>query len=380
MLDPFIDIIELYGQGNIPRFPEQKVIDVSSTLTNIFKNEAMLLELTGDIVVVGDLHGHLKDLMQILSRFGLPPERKYLFLGDYVDRGEFCLETLLMLYLMKIVYPQNVFLIRGNHEFLSISSHCGFKDEVIHTYGSDKVFNVIEESFSQMPIAALVNDDTLCVHGGIGPRLKLLTQISSIPRPITELYGGIADYLLWSDPSEEIQTFRASSRGNGVEFGEEVLGKFLEENSLRMLVRAHQSISTGVEYIFDAKLITVFSASNYCNQMMNPCGALILHSDHTEEPIVLESLPYTLRADALFKECLFDISPKLSKSHNLLIPKGISQQRSTENIGFVKINEKKPIPPSQPYAPKRRFTINAKGAPSFIQRHVYKRPSDLPLG
>ncbi len=154
---------------------------------NFFLEEPTVVRVASPVVIVGDLHGHVLDLIRILQYSGHPPKTKYLFLGDTIDRGEFSLETIILILLFKIVYPNDITLIRGNHEFSQLCNHSGFGEEVRATYYEPLALSNFFTVFSVIPLAAVIDDSTLCIHGGIGPDIHSLQDIEKISRPIFDL-------------------------------------------------------------------------------------------------------------------------------------------------------------------------------------------------
>jgi diadenosine tetraphosphatase ApaH/serine/threonine PP2A family protein phosphatase len=201
--------------------------------------EPVLLNLTGDFITVGDLHGNVDDLLQILGNFGYPPARSYLFLGDYVDRGSNSIEVLLLLYSLKILFPNHIYLLRGNHEFKAICNKYGFSEECETFFETKKTYNRFCKSFCEMPIAAVMNDRVFCVHGGLSPKIDKLSEIMEIAKPLHDLKASAAQDLLWSDPSNECSGFEKSERGMGFRFDSEVTANFVSRNRLTMMIRAH---------------------------------------------------------------------------------------------------------------------------------------------
>jgi protein phosphatase len=247
--------------------------------TDIFSRESVLLELDEDLVVVGDLHGHILDLFRILTEFGMPPTINYLFLGDLVDRGQFSTETAVLILTLKVLWPASVFLIRGNHEFREMWESGGFTAELQALYPNDDAASEFEKVFSVLPVAALLRGTILCAHGGIGPHFTSVQAIKGLQRPILDFEGNMLRELLWSDPSPAVQDFQPSIRGLGVLFGHRVLANFLWENGLTILVRAHECVDQGCLAQFDGLVVTVFSASAYCNQSRNQAGALLVRGE-----------------------------------------------------------------------------------------------------
>ena len=265
---------------NFPILNMNDIQNICLSSTEIFKNEQSLLKISSPCIIVGDIHGQILDLFRIINDFGLPITRKYLFLGDLIDRGEFSIETVLIVLLMKIIWPNNVFLIRGNHEFRFLSSQGGFLDQIIDLYYGDELYEYFMNTFSYIPFSCLIDGTILCVHGGIGPSLKTISQLESIPRPILNYCNEIVDSLIWSDPTNEILFYEQSTRGTGFLYGIIALTDFLKSNNLTKLIRGHECINEGCKIMFNEQLYTVFSASNYCNIIQNQSAVLeIINKD-----------------------------------------------------------------------------------------------------
>ena len=206
---------------------------------------------------------------------GYPPEKNYLFLGDYVDRGKQSIETICILFAYKIKYPENFFLLRGNHECSSVNRVYGFFDECKRRY-SIKLWKAFIDVFNCLPIAAIIDDSIFCCHGGLSPELIFISQIKNILRP-TDVpdYGMLCD-ILWSDPDENIEDFfGVNERGISVTFSKKLLEQFLRDNNIDMIIRAHQVVEEGYEFFGNKKCVTVFSAPNYFG-MFDNSGAMIV--------------------------------------------------------------------------------------------------------
>jgi len=252
---------------------ENEIKYLIQTSKEIFMNQPTFLELESPISVCGDTHGQYPDLLKLFEAGGYPPETNYLFLGDYVDRGKYSLETICLLLAYKIKYEENFFLLRGNHECASINRIYGFYDECKKRYNL-KIWKNFIDVFNCLPIAASIDDKILLMHGGLSPELKNVEQLKKIMRPTDVPEEGLLCDLLWSDPDMNCDGWGPNDRGVSVVFNEEVLKKFLEKNDLDLICRAHQVVEDGYEFFGDRELVTVFSAPNYCGEFDN-AGAMM---------------------------------------------------------------------------------------------------------
>jgi len=213
---------------------------------------------------------------------GKVPNKKYLFLGDYVDRGANSVLVITLLVCLKIRYPANITLLRGNHECRRISSVYGFFAECASKYGGKAgpdAWMYFTDMFDYLPIAALINKKVLAIHGGLSPGIASLDQIRVLDR-FTELAKSSSlQHLMWSDPTEHHRGFYKSDRGNGFLFGVDIVNFFLKANDLKMLVRSHQLCKDGYLAQFNDKVLTVWSAPNYCYRMGNKASVLTIDED-----------------------------------------------------------------------------------------------------
>eukprot|EP00327_Prymnesium_parvum_P038387 CAMPEP_0195615806 /NCGR_PEP_ID=MMETSP0815-20121206/12682_1 /TAXON_ID=97485 /ORGANISM="Prymnesium parvum, Strain Texoma1" /LENGTH=385 /DNA_ID=CAMNT_0040756173 /DNA_START=14 /DNA_END=1171 /DNA_ORIENTATION=- len=252
---------------------ETEIRDLCTSARDIFMNQPVLLELEAPIKICGDLHGQYFDLLRLFEYGGFPPASNYLFLGDYVDRGKQSLETICLLLAYKIKYPENFFLLRGNHECASINRIYGFYDECKRRY-SIKLWKTFTDCFNCLPVSAVVDEKILCMHGGLSPDLRQLSQISRITRPTDVPDQGLLCDLLWSDPDKDVTGWGDNDRGVSYTFGADVVRKFLDEQDLDLVCRAHQVVEDGYEFFAQRQLVTVFSAPNYCGEFDN-AGAMM---------------------------------------------------------------------------------------------------------
>ena len=246
----------------------------------IIKEQKMLVELEAPLHVCGDIHGQYYDLLRIFEHCGYPDDYNYLFLGDYVDRGKQSLETVCLLLCYKIKYPEKVTLLRGNHESSVTNRIYGFYDECKRRY-SIKLWKAFTDLFNYLPVAALIDDKILCMHGGLSPDLKNLQNIQDISRPTEIPDTGLLCDLLWSDPDKEAVEYDENDRGVSVIFGEKVVMDFNKKNDLDLIIRAHKVVDDGYEFFANRQLITIFSAPNYCGEFDNSAGIMIIDDSLT---------------------------------------------------------------------------------------------------
>jgi serine/threonine-protein phosphatase PP1 catalytic subunit len=246
----------------------------------IIKNQPVFIELDGPINICGDVHGQFYDLLRLFNYGGEPPKANYLFLGDYVDRGKQSLETICLLLCYKIKYPDKVTLLRGNHESSVTNRIYGFYDECKRRYNV-KLWKSFTELFNFLPVAALIDDKILCMHGGLSPDLKSINNITEIQRPTDIPDTGLLCDLLWSDPDKEATEYDENDRGVSVIFGEKVVTDFNKKNDLDLIIRAHQVVDDGYEFFANRQLITIFSAPNYCGEFDNSAGIMIIDDSLT---------------------------------------------------------------------------------------------------
>ncbi|XP_020800276.1 serine/threonine-protein phosphatase alpha-2 isoform [Drosophila serrata] len=263
-----------YTNRRAANLSEGTITYVCSAAREVFLSQPMLLELNSPVKICGDLHGQFRDLLRIFQQCGTPPMSNYLFLGDYVDRGQNSIETLTLLLCYKIRYPETFFMLRGNHESSDVNRVYGFYDECKRRY-SIKLWRTFVDCYNCMPVSAIVGDRIFCVHGGLSPDLKSLDDIKFLPRPTDVPSEGLLCDLLWSDPEEGNNAWMPNDRGVSYTFGASVVENFLQQYNFNLIVRAHQVVEDGYEFFADRRLVTIFSAPNYCNIFDN-CGAVLV--------------------------------------------------------------------------------------------------------
>jgi len=259
--------------GKQDQLKEAEICALCIRSRDIFMEQPMFLELEVPLKVCGDVHGQYSDLLRLFDYGGFPPEANYLFLGDYVDRGKQSLETICLLLVYKVKYPENFFLLRGNHECASINRIYGFYDECKRRH-SVRLWKTFTDCFNCLPVSAVCDDKILCMHGGLSPELSSLDQIKRVVRPTDVPDTGLLCDLLWSDPEKEISGWGENDRGVSFTFGPDVVQGFLRKHGLDLVCRAHQVVEDGYEFFADRKLVTIFSAPNYCGEFDNAAAVL----------------------------------------------------------------------------------------------------------
>jgi serine/threonine-protein phosphatase PPG1 len=262
------ELYELAWNGTL--FTPLEIKYIMQKAIEILSNEKNVIYISSSITVVGDIHGQFNDLKELFDTGGKVPDTNYLFLGDYVDRGFQSLEVMILLTLMKIKYPYRVYLLRGNHESRQTNQNYGFHVECLKKYNqSSTVWLYINEMFDYLPLAAVIDNKLFCIHGGLSPSIQKIEDIKVLERcKDIPTEGPMAD-LVWSDPDENTEGFKISERGAGFLFGETVIDKFLHLNKMETIVRAHQLCKEGYLILFGGKIITVWSAPNYCGRIYN---------------------------------------------------------------------------------------------------------------
>jgi len=267
--------LESLGQkpGKMVQVPEAQLRLLCAQVREVFLQQAALLELEAPLKICGDIHGQYHDLLRLFEYGGFPPESNYLFLGDYVDRGKQSLETITLLFSYKIKYPENFFLLRGNHECASITRIYGFYDECKRRHNI-RVWKQFCDVFNCLPVSAVVDEKIMCMHGGLSPELTSFQQVTRLVRPTDVPDTGIICDLLWADPDKDIAGWAENDRGVSFIFGPDVVTGFLQKWDMDLICRAHQVVEDGYEFFSKRQLITLFSAPNYCGEFDN-AGAMM---------------------------------------------------------------------------------------------------------
>lgn len=278
----------------------REVLLLCGIVVEILRREDSLIEVPLPVRVYGDIHGQLLDLLEFFNAFAWPDKRRgdiwsmsYIFLGDFVDRGAYSCDVVTLLFSLKILYPRKIFLVRGNHEDRLMNINYGFHENCMRLFlhEGQLIWERTNDVFEFLPIAAIVDGTTLCIHGGIGDCINSINDLRGIPKPIqvvgeinssTTRQDRIILHALWSDPTDNDQVLgvHTSPRGkNTCRFGPDRVHDFNQRNGLKLIIRAHECVQHGYEYFAAGQLLTVFSATNYCNEHNNDGAMVILVRD-----------------------------------------------------------------------------------------------------
>jgi diadenosine tetraphosphatase ApaH/serine/threonine PP2A family protein phosphatase len=278
-LDPR-EIIEQLGRGSV--IDEWTVFRILYKLTEILFQEANVVEVQSPVIICGHIHGQYEDLLELFrtAQYDIlnPDDQRFIFMGDYVDRGKYSLNTILLLAVMKIRHPHCIFLLRGNHESRQATHNYGFRNEILLNYGYIHIYHKCMEIFDLMPIVAVTDSDVISVHGGLSPELWFVEGIHTVYRCREIPPSGLIADLMWSDPEDgTTRPWCPNTRGRGWVFGREPTLKFCHINRITLITRSHQVVQDGFKWYFTGAahavspgpLIDVWSAPKYSGRHPN---------------------------------------------------------------------------------------------------------------
>ncbi|KAF1762520.1 hypothetical protein GCK72_010782 [Caenorhabditis remanei] len=266
---------------------EKRSDDSNNICKKIFEAQGRLVEIDGPVRICGDLHGQFPDLIRLFAQGGFPPDSNYMFLGDYVDRGAYSLEVILLCLSFKARYPNNFMMLRGNHELAHINDKYGFREEIFTrkgefaipiyeeftvrgTFGqTDRCTLGFQKMFDVMPLVGLIGGRILCMHGGISKQLKSLDDLRKLRSPFNLEDDCLENDILWSDPGKGSTGWQPNPRGASVVFGEDAVIECCKMLDIDLIVRGHQCVQDGYEFFAGKKLVTVFSAPHYLGTFTN---------------------------------------------------------------------------------------------------------------
>lgn len=284
----------LVDESNVQRVDAPVTVSATESPGDPCMSSHTMFVVIPVLQICGDIHGQFYDLVELFKVGGECPDRNYLFLGDFVDRGYYSVETFLLLLALKVRYPDRITLIRGNHESRQITQVYGFYDECLRKYGSVNVWRYCTEIFDYLSLSAIIEDKIFTVHGGLSPSINTLDQIRVIDRKQEVPHDGAMCDLMWSDP-EELEGWGLSPRGAGYLFGGDIVALFNERNDLDLIARAHQLVMEGHRSMFNDALVTVWSAPNYCYRCGNVAAILELDENLERSFKIFDAAPQEAR-------------------------------------------------------------------------------------
>eukprot|EP00274_Cyanoptyche_gloeocystis_P004604 CAMPEP_0196654084 /NCGR_PEP_ID=MMETSP1086-20130531/3757_1 /TAXON_ID=77921 /ORGANISM="Cyanoptyche gloeocystis , Strain SAG4.97" /LENGTH=364 /DNA_ID=CAMNT_0041985635 /DNA_START=81 /DNA_END=1174 /DNA_ORIENTATION=+ len=252
---------------------EQEIKVLCEKAREILIGESNVQPVKCPVTVCGDIHGQFHDLMELFRIGGKCPDTNYLFMGDYVDRGYYSVETVTLLVALKVRFKDRVTILRGNHESRQITQVYGFYDECLRKYGNANVWKYFTDLFDYLPLTALIETQIFCLHGGLSPSIDTLEHIRSLDRVQEVPHEGPMCDLLWSDPDDRCG-WGISPRGAGYTFGQDISEGFNHNNGLTLVSRAHQLVMEGYNWCHDRNVVTIFSAPNYCYRCGNQAAIM----------------------------------------------------------------------------------------------------------
>ncbi|EGT39300.1 hypothetical protein CAEBREN_18949 [Caenorhabditis brenneri] len=280
-------IVRIEKFGTLEGFADSDIHEMLKTMKELLEPLPCLIEVVAPVIVFGDIHGQLSDLMEFTKEVGRPPDFQYLFLGDYVDRASKSLEVVVWLFCMKILYPKKVHLLRGNHEVRRVNALYGFREEMLRKRNG-QLWKVFNDVFAELPICASINRKILCMHGGISPKIESWLSLSEMSKP--RIHGdcesGIYVDLMWSDPNRKEDKCQFNvHRGISSLFGKTAVEELCALLDIDMIIRAHELKNRGHEFEFDNRLLTVFSAPYYSGHNSNS-GSVVAISQSLKVQII----------------------------------------------------------------------------------------------
>ncbi len=282
---------------NLIRKPEEisklNLDDISQIMREVrslFEVENLLLEFNigenEEIYVLGDIHGNMQSLLKLIELINNNNPKLVIFLGDIVDRGPKQIECLIFVLILKILKPQTFYILRGNHETLEMNQAYGFFYEFSQKFNNYDAFKEILAVYDVLPICSIINNSILCLHGGIPEDIDILKKLKGLkPKDIESttlesIASGIFQ-IMWNDPKPGLEGFMRSYRGSGIKsFGQEAFNKFMVENNLKYLIRAHECFPEGYVWFFNYRLLSIFSSANYRGDFTpNPASYAIVKNN-----------------------------------------------------------------------------------------------------
>ncbi|CAK9050288.1 unnamed protein product [Durusdinium trenchii] len=335
------ELCDFFRSSSRARLPKEDAMKLLLDAQRMLMQEETLVRVqvpVGEYLnVVGDVHGQLFDFLSIFEANGWPSEENpFLFNGDFVDRGSYSVEIMLILLAFKLALPKHFFLGRGNHEDQQMNYYYGFTGEVLAKYDAElPVWAAFQRSFVALPLAHVVNEDVFVTHGGL-PRINeiSLDQIAALDRVQVSTEqevreeGVIYNDLMWADPHDGSGSIGSQRGGSAKMFGADMTEQFLKRNDLSFIIRSHEVKDEGFEWQQNEKCLTVFSAPQYCDSCNNLGAVVRLHADEADEGAKLR--PEILQFDAAEKPKDYVSAMAYCRLSESLMSKALEKQRKSQ--------------------------------------------------
>ena len=300
--NPNEEYIYYKKNANIISLEKNYITNLINEALAQLKSSPPLIKLRSPVKIFGSINGQYNDLMRYFSLFGRPSELKgdiecvdYLFLGNFTNRGAFSLETICLLLALKIKYNGHFHLLRGNQEDLEISKLYGLAEECKEKLKEDinqpnSIFQKLCSLFEYLPLAAIVNNQIMCVHSGISKNNFSLNEIQKLKFPINVKKCQLAKDILWNVPGNNDNI--NFNKNLPIEYKPEVyngndVDTFLKNNKLKMIIRSHDICEKGIVNSFGDRVITIFSSTNYCGTYQNAGALIFIKKSYEIQPKIL---------------------------------------------------------------------------------------------
>lgn len=349
----------------LPIIPMKLAFQIIKETSNIFTREPSLYNITGDYIIVGNLDGRILDLYRILDTHGFPPKSNYIFNGNIIGDGDTTIETLLLVYILKCLFPANVYVLRGKNEFEENCKESRLMEMMRILYETDQLFKPIMISFSVIPFAAVLNQKILCVSGGIGPDITNLNVIGAIQRPVVKLNSLILQ-LVESDPIESLPMFLPHTDSRGYFFGAQSLHRLLLTCSLDLMIRSCPLSECGSTLLFADELISISSGSNELCR-----SGIVIIKDMEPKTVSYDGFGHVNKTEIHFIPSLHEDS-FVSAEIQTLSPRLSATTRALNVSGFLVSNRDGYRVPTMKNIPPAQTTLAARMPPSLKQ---LKRPT-----
>ncbi|CAB3409284.1 unnamed protein product [Caenorhabditis bovis] len=319
-------------------FGDAQIIQIIEKIIEILTPLSATIEILSPVVVFGDIHGQLADMLRFVNIVGRPPHFQFLFLGDYVDRAERSLEVIMWLFCMKILHPKKVHLLRGNHEIRRINAVYGFREEM-RRKRPNAIWKFMNDAFCQLPICAIISRRILCMHGGLSENIKDIGTLRELKKPVQHkcCEESIVVDLLWADPSVESDEVKFNSaRGISCTFGEKLVNQICSNLGIDMIIRGHELENNGHRFLFNNRLLTVFSAPNYSGLFSNKGSVLKISRSLKIQVVTLvpEKSVESLNLDTLHRmQAINEFDPRKPAANP-----SCRSHRSHTSSGFIAID------------------------------------------